>query len=314
MSIIEQATKRLEALTRSGTIPLAGRLAATAAPLDGGGAPLADPPVGNIARLRPDESVVAPGKVRVARELHPRRAVTLDLRQLELTGCLVPSDTRSPLAEQLRAIKRPLLKNARSKQCIAERLALIMVTSALPGEGKTHTSINLAMSIATEIDTSVLLIDADVVRHGAMTRLGVRSDAGLLDLLADESLQLEDVAMSTNVPKLSLLSEGNRNNLSTELFASAAMDNLLHRLASEFPRLVVIFDAPPLLLTSEAKVLAGRVGQVVMVVEAERTQRAAVGHAFAAVDQCPIVMSILNKTKFGSPDAGDGYGYGYGYY
>jgi protein-tyrosine kinase len=115
--------------------------------------------------------------------------------------------------------------------------------------------------------------------------------------------------LHTNVPKLSVLPAGRHNHLSTELLASAAMDTLLRRLSSEYPGQVVVFDAPPLLLTSEAKVLASRVGQVVVVVEAARTQRASVKEAFAAVEQCPNVMSVLNKAS--RPAIG---GYTYGYY
>ena len=317
MSIIEQAANRLEALARGAGIasPKQAYLEVPAsAPASANAAALAADGREGLPGWRFEGRTTKPVTEQGERELRPRREVSLDLVELERAGYLVPSNTRSPMAQQLRTIKRPLLKNARNRQRVAERLSLIMVTSALPGEGKTYTSINLAMSIATEIDTSVLLIDADVARRGASTRLGVKADVGLLDLLSDASVQLEDATFSTNVPKLSVMAGGHRNELSTELFASRAMDDLLHRLASEFPRLVVVIDASPLLLTSEVKELAPRIGQVVMVVEAGRTQRAAVGHAFAALEHCPIVLSVLNKMRTETPGSDDGYGYGYGYY
>jgi protein-tyrosine kinase len=317
MSIIEQAAKRLEELNRAGidTPWAATGKADNALRKDNLGAlPLPQAGPALAAEAAPPRTAVPANDtpVRDAAEEPPRVDVVLDIEGLERAGQLVPMHTRTLLAEEFRAIKRPLLKNARSKKSAANRLSLIMVTSALPGEGKTFFAINLAMSIATEIDLSVLLIDADVVRQDAMGRLGVAAEGGLLDLLTDPSLSLDDVVLRTNVPKLSLLPAGRRNNLSTELLASGAMDKLLQRLANEFPRQVVVFDAPPLLLTSQAKVLASRVGQVVLVVEASRTQRNVVEQAFAVVEPCPIVLSVLNKASERS--SGAGYGYGYGYY
>jgi receptor protein-tyrosine kinase len=203
-------------------------------------------------------------------------SVNLDLVRLERSGHLVPTQTRSALAEEFRQIKRPLLRHARSADAAARRLSLIMVTSALPLEGKTFCAINLAMSIAAEIDTSVLLVDADVVRPDVPPRLGFRADKGLLDVLGESGTSLAEVVLTTNVPKLSILPAGRRSAMSTELLASAAMERLLISLATEQPDRVVIFDAPPLLLTNEAKVLASRLGQVVLVVHASRTPRGVV--------------------------------------
>lgn len=231
----------------------------------------------------------------------------LDLARLERAGYLVPTQTRSALAEEFRCIKRPLLKNARSPDSAAKRLSLIMVTSAFPRDGKTFCAINLAMSMATEIDTSVLLVDADVLRGELLQRLGIEAKKGLLDVLADPSLDLAKVVLKTNVPKLSILPAGTRSHMSTELLASEAMESLLVSLAARYPDRVVIFDSPPLLVTNEAKVLAGRIGQVVLVVAASATPRSAVAQAFAAVEQCPVVMSVLNKTS--EPAVPLGYGY-----
>jgi protein-tyrosine kinase len=246
-----------------------------------------------------------------AGEDHPGAIeVQLDLRMLEAKGFLVRPRTRTPLAEEFRHIKRPLIENARSKNAQAERLSLVMVTSALPGEGKTFLAINLALSMAAEIDLEVLLIEADVIRPDLLNRLGIDSRPGLLDLLADPELHLDDVVIKTNVPKLSILSAGRPNSMATELLASEAMEDLLVSLARRQKDTIVIFDCPPLLVTNEAKVLAARLGQVLLVVEASRTTRASVALAFAALEQCPIVMSVLNRAS----EPGELYGYGYGYY
>jgi receptor protein-tyrosine kinase len=296
MGIIEQAVLRLEALNRAGLSQSVGEPQTS----DDARAP----EVPRLSRIPQHEHAAA-------KRVHPRAEVKLDLNRLQKLGHLVPAQARTAHAQEFRHIKRPLLLNARRKGAVAERLSLIMVTSALPGEGKTFCAINLALSIAAEIDSSVLLVDADVVRPEVMARLGLEAKRGLLDILSDERLTLDDVILRTNVPKLSILPAGMPNEASTELLASATMNKLLEQLACGGCGHVVVFDAPPLLVTTEAAVLASHVGQVVMVVEASRTPRAAVQRAFAALESSPIVMSVLNK---GRQPAGDDYGYGYGYY
>ena len=213
---------------------------------------------------------------------------------------------------QFRHLKRPLLKNARAgRDTPDQRGALMMITSAVPGEGKTFCSINLAMSMAMEVDTAVILVDADVVRPSVLTRLGIDTQApGLLDLLTNEDSNLQNALVGTNVPKLLLMASGDPNGRSTELLASEAMDRLLTRLASEYADHVVIFDAPPVLLTTESSVLASKVGQVVMVVESSKTPRRTVLQAFAALQTCPVVLSVLNKCD--TPGERRQYGYYYG--
>jgi receptor protein-tyrosine kinase len=305
MSIVEQATKRLEELSRAGVaVPWAAAGLAQSEVRERVDAsrrsPSVEPtPAAAMRRLggeAPAPSVAPLRVLRPAGGATGPQPLVLDLEQLERSGHLVPTQTRSALAEEFRQIKRPLLKNAHSKDSAANRLSLIMVTSALPGEGKTFCSINLAMSIAAEIDTSVLLVDADVLRPEVLQRLGIQADKGLLDVLTDPELDLSDVVHRTNVPKLSILPSGARNVMSTELLASEAMETLLVSLANRYSDRVVIFDAPPLLVTNEAQVLASRVGQVVLVVQASNTPRSEVLQAFAAVEQCPVVMSVLNKT------------------
>ena len=239
----------------------------------------------------------------------PAPQATLNLAELGAAGYLVPDQLRSAMAEEFRHLKRPLLKNAARPPGVADhRGALIMVTSAVPGEGKTFCAINLAMSMAMEVDTAVVLVDADVIRPALFARLGVDARRpGLLDLLVHEELALQDTVVATNVPKLSIMASGTRDARSTELLASVAMDRLLARLAKEYADCVVIFDAPPLLLTTEASVLASKVGQVVMVVESAMTPRHVVQQAFALVRHCPIVLTVLNKSD--EPGQNQRYGY-----
>lgn len=324
MSIIEQAAKRLEQLKRAGVdipwaaagaqeseilpgradasapaaaVAAAAAAAPVAAPVAAAAAPVAAPvPVPPVARtLRPDRR---------------SREVQIDLDRLFRQGYLVRESSHSLLADQLRIIKRPLLRNVHPDPGAAQirRPNLILVTSALPGEGKTFFSVNLAMSIAMEVDHSVLLVDADVVRPAVLERCGVPPSRGLMDVLRNPELDLADVMLKTNVPKLSLLPAGSLMKQSSEMLASAAMDRLLDELARTYSDRIIIFDAPPLLPTTESRVLASRVGQVLMVVEANRTEQSRVAQAFAALEHCPVVMSVLNKTPAGNPASAYGYG------
>jgi receptor protein-tyrosine kinase len=222
---------------------------------------------------------------------------------------------RSVIAEEFRHIKRPLLANAfgGDPEGLGQNRNLIMVTSAFPGEGKTFCAINLAMSMAAEMDFKVLLVDADVARPSVFKYLGLREERGLLDVLRDKGLDLAEVLLRTNFEKLTLLPAGRSVRHATELLASDAMNQLLAELASRYSDRVIIFDSPPLLPTSEARVLANHMGQVVMVVEADKTPTAAIKEAATLVeDACDIVMLLLNKTNVSQSAAGY-YGYGYGY-
>jgi receptor protein-tyrosine kinase len=222
--------------------------------------------------------------------------VEIDLKRLAHMGGITPDSERSQIAEEFRLIKRPLLANAFGQGGSAVKNGnLIMVTSSLPGEGKSFCSINLAISIASEMERTVLLVDADVARPRLPEYLGVRMGKGLLDVLRDESLALSDVMLRTNIPKLSLLPAGRSDRHGTELLASSAMTRLISDLANRYPDRVIIFDSPPLLSTSEASVLATHMGQIVMVVEAERTSQEALKEALGQIESCEVIGMVLNK-------------------
>ena len=217
---------------------------------------------------------------------------------------------RSSVAEDFRIIKRPLLRQARASGAEAIRHGnLIVVTSAMPGEGKTYCAVNLAMSIAMEMDITVLLVDADVARPSVLKVLGLSPEPGLMDVLLDPQLAMADVILKTNVANLRILPAGRSNKHATELLASRAMSRLLAEIASRYSDRIVVFDSPPLLITSEAHALVGQMGQVVMVVEAETTTQHAVKEALRQIDSCEHIHLIYNKTK--SFPGNDYYGYGY---
>jgi protein-tyrosine kinase len=240
------------------------------------------------------------------------RKVDLDLARMRELGMVTAAGGRTALVEDFRIIKRPLIKKAFAERAPGDLPGnLIMVTSSLPGEGKTYCAINLAMSIAMELDHTVLLVDADVARPSVLRTLGLPAQRGLMDILVDESLDLSDVMLRTNVPTLAILPAGTSTPRATELLASAAMTNLVMEIAHRYPDRIVIFDSPPLLLTSEARVLASHMGQIVVVVESETTTQHAVKESLSQLEGIANVNLIYNKTRE-FPGIEESYDYHYG--
>lgn len=237
------------------------------------------------------------------------KKIEIDLENLHRQGIVTLNHTKSAIAEQFRLIKRPLLSNAFNPMSGLKNGNLIMVTSSLAGEGKSFCSINLAMSIAMEMDHRVLLVDADVARPSIPKTLGFsKEEPGLLDIILNPELEIADVMIKTNVEKLTLIPAGTRHTHATELLASQSMGAILQELAHRYHDRVVIFDSPPLLLTSESRALACQMGQIVLVVEAERTTQQTVKDALQQIEACDVVNLIYNKAR---TQSNAGY---YGYY
>ncbi|MBL1275793.1 MAG: tyrosine-protein kinase family protein [Ectothiorhodospiraceae bacterium] len=236
----------------------------------------------------------------------------LDLAELEKQGFLTPSIARSKVAEEYRMLKRPLLMNAQGKGGDSGKWAnLIMIASSLPGEGKTFTTLNLALSIAMERDTTVLVIDSDVVKPSLTQLLGLQNEPGLIDVLLDDNVELGDVIISTDMPKLSVMPAGKIHSNSTELLASEKMERIAGELSNRYSDRIVLFDAPPLMATTEASVLAHNMGQILMVVETGKTPQHVVQEAIAKIDERKVIGMLLNKSR-GSL-SNDYYGSYYGY-
>ncbi|MDP3872647.1 MAG: XrtA-associated tyrosine autokinase [Methyloversatilis sp.] len=317
MSIIEQAVERITLLKKAGvdigstdtavppeplnTLHNAGTVASASAVVP------ANPVSSNQSAPEVRASIQSPEAA--------SRIVELDLKRLDSMGIVVPSSPRSQIAEEFRVIKRPILANAHGKGAApVDNGNLIMVTSSVPGEGKSFNSINLAMSIAMELDNRVLLVDADVARPSILNLLGLPPAKGLMDVLLDKNVSLPDVLLRTNIEKLTLLPAGMPHKNATELLASGAMHMLLVELAHRYPDRIIIFDSPPLMVTTEAPVLAQSMGQVLIVVEAGRTTHTMVKQALNKVRNCPVRMVVLNKARYARTDGYYGYyGYGYGY-
>jgi protein-tyrosine kinase len=288
--------------TPAASTPAASTLAASPAPTTPFGVPAA--PL--TSTFTPPAA--APAPFTAVRNYAPRK-IEIDLTKLSELGFITAGGGRSLIAEQFRMIKRPLIKMAFEEDNGTPNPGnLIMVTSALPGEGKTYCSINLAMSIAMELDHTVLLVDIDVARPSVLRTLSVEPKPGLMDVLLDNDKDMADVMLRTNVDTLSILPSGRSSANAAEILASQAMQTMLEEIASRYPDRIVIFDSPPLLMTSEAQVLASKMGQIVLVVEAESTTQQAVKSSLEQLQGCANVSLIYNKSNAKS------YGYGYGNY
>jgi len=268
--------------------------------------------------LLPAEEEHGTGTVKIVSEeqedfeqdLQKQQILHLDFEALREASIVPPADLAPHLADEFRRIKRPLIANAFGKGVVpVEHGNLLMLCSAFSGEGKTFTAVNLAMSLALERERTVLLVDADVAKPHISRALGIDHQPGLMDLLMDESIDISDVLVQTDMPGLRILPAGQRHQYSTEFLASDKMQELMDELAGRYPNRMIIFDSPPLLQTSEAQVIASLVGQVVMVIHAGSTPQAAVEAALEQIDSTKAINLILNKCRVQSSN--DYYG---GYY
>jgi exopolysaccharide/PEP-CTERM locus tyrosine autokinase len=220
----------------------------------------------------------------------------LNLRELSMRGFLTAQNSKSLAAEEYRLIKRPLLRSAfNGARKRGDRSHVAMVTSARPDDGKTFTALNLALSIASERDIHVLLVDADVRHRGLSKTLAMADKPGLMDLLSDDTLSLDKVIQTTNIPRLAVIPAGQRTDHPTETLASRRTAAVMREMTERFADRFIIFDTPPVLAANDAAVLAGYVGQAIMVVLANETSKRAVIEALAMLEACPSVSFVLNK-------------------
>lgn len=239
-----------------------------------------------------------------ARRVRPSQGhIAIDRERLAEEGMLVPGAPVTALAEEFRLIKRQLLNTARAvwaadAEANENRARMILVCSAKPNDGKTFCAINLALSMAAEKDVEVLLVDADFAKPDVLARLGASEGTGLLDVIAGAVDDVESCVITTDVPQLSVLPAGTRSNADTELLASERANAILESLAAADPRRIVIFDSPPALAASPASVLAGLVGQVMLVVRADRTSESDLREAVGLLDGCEQIQLVLNSVSF----------------
>jgi exopolysaccharide/PEP-CTERM locus tyrosine autokinase len=290
MSVIENAIKRLQASRAA--------VAATARGKEYGAAATS----GGAARRR---ELAADANAAV-----PTRTIVINQDALRIAGLLPPTYQERELAQQFRQIKRPLINNALGRGVAPlPHGNLIMVASAVPGEGKTFTSLNLTLSMCLEEDVTALLVDGDVVKPRITRILGLENEPGLLDVVRDPSVSLGSAILATDVPGLSFLPAGRPDANSTELLASARMRDVAALLSGHDTTRLVLFDSAPLLLTTESQALAQVAGQILVVVRADHTPQHVVLDALERFDEGKPVFLVLNQSMQ-QPHAGYYYQYG----
>lgn len=274
--------------------------------------PIPPSPPPHVPQTASAEQPAAP-KLPQADYLVPEEAFTR-------AGMLDWSNTRDRTAEEFRVAQVQILRTAFAPENAGAGTNLVMITSARPGEGKSFSSLNLATSIARQRDREVVLVDVDAKQDSIGSLLGLSNMPGILDLAGEPGADAEQYLVRTCFPKLSILPIGPHIERSAELFATRAMARLIRELGRRYADRVVILDAPPCLSSSDPSTMAPIVGQIVMVVEAGRTQRPEIESSLDLIQACPHITLLLNKVQistkhsFGSYTAKYGYGYGYGRY
>lgn len=317
-SLIERAAARfdLNSLIGQPAIPPApppGRRPPAAAVEDIASAPpmpiaAAERPAPVPPKVEEAAPAPSPAPAEFRAERHP-----VDRERLREQGLIVPEGTVTALLEEFRIVKRQLLVQAADlrRQKAGAMAQRVLIGSAHPGEGKTYCALNLALAIAAEKDSEVLLVDADFAKPSILSALGLPGGPGLMDALMDESVDVTDCVLGTDIPGLWVLPAGDTSNHDSEYLASARAGHVLDRLTAGAPHRMVIFDSPPALAASPAAELAKYVGQAVVVVRADSTGQGALDDAISLLGACPNVQLLLNGAQF-SP-SGRRFGSYYGY-
>jgi len=227
-------------------------------------------------------------------------APVIDAGALERAGMVDWSRTRSRISEEFRLVQRQILRAAFGPDAQPGFSNLLMITSARPSEGKSFMSTNLAGNIARQGDNHVLLIDADSKSDSLCYSLGLAQARGLLDLAANPQLDPAPLLVKTPIDLLSILPVGRERERSAELFSVKEMIRLIERLGRRYADRLLILDAPPCLSASDPAVLAQVVGQILFVVEANRTQRNEVEASLDLIQACPVITMVLNKQQISS--------------
>ncbi len=224
-------------------------------------------------------------------------------------GFVMPDAAITALAEEFRIVKRTLLLNAIGPTALPNGRR-ILICSAQANEGKTFCAVNLGLSMANERDIEVLLIDGDFAKPTVLSTLGIEGPVGLMDALADPDIDVETLVIKTDVGNLSVLPSGKYTNEATELIAADRTRQIIERLSTK-PNRIILFDSPPALAASPASVLAYHVGQVLLVVRADKTAEAELRDAVLLLGGCEEIQLLLNGARF-APNArrfGSYYGY-----
>jgi non-specific protein-tyrosine kinase len=217
-------------------------------------------------------------------------AVELDLDQLAQNRC-VSLSSDAPEAEYYKVLRTSIQQRTKEKGWNT-----IMITSVQPGEGKTLTSINLAVSFAKEFNQTVLLVDCDLKRQNVHRYLKFSSDRGMADYLLNDCA-LKDLIVWPGIEKMTLISGGKTIADSAELLNSPKMKAFVQEIKNRYDDRYVIFDTSPLLGWADAIAFAPLVDCIIMVVEEGRTSIKDVKKALEMIPSEKFLGFVLNRRK-----------------
>ncbi|WP_209347753.1 capsular biosynthesis protein [Pontixanthobacter sp. CEM42] len=280
-------------------------------------APAAKPAVPTEYQPEPEVNLPVPAASREIVVEPEVSAITLsgpkyeiDREHLRDQGMIVPEGTVTGLIEEFRIVKRQVIKAAREKG--TGRSRRVLICSPHPGEGKTFCATNLAIAMAAERDSEVLLVDGDFAKPSILSTLGLPKGPGFMDCLADPDVHVEDLVLGTDIPGLWVLPSGSNTTSDSEYLASERTAEVLDRLTVGAPNRIIIFDSPPALAASPAAELAKHVGQAVLVARADKTGQSALEDACQLLSACPDIKLLLNAAHFSPSGRNFGSYYGYG--
>ena len=197
-----------------------------------------------------------------------------------------------PFTESYNLLRTQVLQRARENNW-----STFAVTSPGPGEGKTLTAINLAISIAKEVDYTVLLVDANLRQPWMLEYFGISHRKGLSDYLTGDASIAELLLQPKQVPHLVILPGGQPLTNSAEMLNSPKMSRLVEEMKSRYRSRVIIFDLPPVLTSADALAFSPYVDAALLVVEEGITQKQDVEHALDLLQSVNIIGTVLNKAE-----------------
>ncbi|WP_271077703.1 AAA family ATPase [Aurantiacibacter sp. MUD61] len=237
---------------------------------------------------------------------------TIDREALVAHGLIQPEGPVTALLEEFRIVKRQVLQSVRDARAkgSTKRAQRVLVCSPLPNEGKSYCAANLAIALAAEKDSEVLLVDADFGKPSVLSMFGLPRGPGFMDVLARDDMKVEDCVLATDIEGFMILPAGNHTTSDSEFLSSERTAEVLDRLTRAAPKRIIIFDSPPALAASPAAELANHVGQAIVVARADRTGQTSLEDALTLLSACPDLKLLLNAAHF-SPSGrrfGDYYG------
>lgn len=218
------------------------------------------------------------------------KSIKLDLQKVCDNRCVCMLQD-APEIENYKVLRTQIQQRTK-----ADGLNTIMVTSVHAGEGKTVTSINLAITFAKEFNQTVLLVDNDLRQQNIHRYLGISSKGGVIDYLKNGT-PLTELIIWPGIEKLTFISGGRAVYDTTELLVSPRMKDLVAEMKTRYDDRYIIFDVPPILGVSDAIAFAPLVDSIIMVVEYGRTLVKDVEKALELIPKEKFLGFVLNKQK-----------------